>query len=182
MRYKPLIRGSVLLLLACVATTVGQSLFSTYTSVEEKKCKQLKSSDAEGGEYEGECPGYGGYKLLVTEGDLRQNVTVVTPQGAKHSLELWDVVSGGFSSLGPKAEWRLARPNTKLVPAALILRYNASENPEKPEKITSYLVVVKITPDEICVTDKILPGPNANADARHASDIAATKPCLKKQQ
>lgn len=172
-----------MLLLACAATALGQqSLFSTYTSVEEKKCKKLKSSDAETGDYEGECRGYGGYKLLVTEGDLRQNVTVITPQDAKHSLELWDVVSSGFSSLGPKAEWRLARPNTRLVPAALILRYNVSENAEKPDKITSYLVVVKLTDNEICVTDKILPGPNANADARYASDTAANKPCLKKQQ
>ena len=58
--------------------------------------------------YEGRCRGVAGYTLLLSEGDLRQNIIVVTPQGAKHSLELWDVVSGGFSSVGPKAEWRMA--------------------------------------------------------------------------
>lgn len=173
---------SVFILLLMAVPTMAQANFSTYTSLEENKCKKLRSSDAEAGDYEGECRGYGRYKLIVTEGDLRQNLTVVTPQGAKHSLELWDVVSGGFSSLGPRAEWRLARPIAKLVPAALILRYNVSENPEKPEKITSYLVVVKLTENEICVTDKILPGPNANADARHAADSSANKPCLKKSQ
>lgn len=158
---------------------MAQTNFATYTSLDERKCKKLRSSDAEAGDYEGECRGYGRYKLIVTEGDLRQNLTVVTPQGEKHSLELWDVISGGFSSLGPKAEWRLARPTPKLVPAALIVRYNVSEDPERTEKITSYLVVIKITDKEICVTDKILPGPNANADARHAADNSATKPCLK---
>jgi hypothetical protein len=116
---------------------------------------------------------------VVSEGDLRQNVTVVTPRGAKHSLELWDVVSGGFSSLGPKAEWRLNVEKGKLAPVGLIVRYNANEDPDQPNKLTSYLAVSKITATEICVTDKIAPGPSANDEARRAADAAATKPCLK---
>jgi len=88
-------------------------------------------------------------------------------------------VSGGFSTVGPRAEWRMARQNGKLAPVALIIRYNANEDPEKPQKVNSYLVVAKITSAEICVTDKILPGPKANEEARRAADIASTKPCLK---
>ena len=42
----------------------------------------------------------------------------------------------------------------------------------------SYLVVAKITPTDICVTDKISPSSTANDDARHAADTAANKPCL----
>ena len=117
----------------------------------------------------------------MSEGDLRQNLIVITPKGAKHSLELWDVVSGGFSSVGPKAEWRMAMQDGKLSPVALIVRYNASEDPYQPKKMTSYLAVAKITPDEICVTEKISPGPKANDDARRAADAAPAKPCLKKQ-
>ena len=64
-------------------------------------------------------------------------------------------------------------------PIGLILRYNASEDPEHPDRTTSYLVVAKITRNEICVTDKIAPGANANADARRAADTATNKPCLK---
>jgi hypothetical protein len=40
--------------------------------------------------------------------------------------------------------------------------------------------VAKITPTEICVTDKISPGAKANEDARRAADAASTKPCLKR--
>lgn len=165
----------VLFLFAGVAA--GQSNQSVYTSLEEKQCRKLKTDPAD---YEGRCRGTAGYTLLVSEGDLRQNVTVVTPAGAKHSLDLWYVVSGGFSSVGPKAEWRMARQNGKLAPVALIIRYNASENPDQPNKLSSYLVVIKITSAEICVTDKILPGPTANKDARRGADTAATKPCLKR--
>ena len=167
----------VLFLFAGVAA--GQSNQSVYTSLEVKQCRTIKGSDA--GDYEGRCRGTAGYTLLVTEGDLRQNVTVVTPAGAKHSLDLWEVVSGGFSSVGPKAEWRVASQNGKLTPVALIIRYNASENPDEPDKLSSYLAVTKITSAEICVTDKISPGPKANEEARRAADTASTKPCLERR-
>jgi hypothetical protein len=170
------------LLLFSAVITMAQTNSSVYTPLAEKQCKTIKGPDRETGDYEGRCPGAAGYTLLVTEGDLRQNVIVVTPKGAKHSLELWDVISGGFSSVGPRAEWRMAKQSNKLVPVALIIRYNANDDPESPNKQSSYLAVTKITATEICVTDKINPGPKANEDARTAADAAATKPCLKKNQ
>ena len=168
-----------LCLVGCFGTVAGQTNKSAYTPLGDKQCRKIKSAEAGDDGYEGRCPGVAGYALVLSEGDLRQNLTVITPKGAKHSLELWDVISGGFSSVGPKAEWRMAMQNRKLAPVALIVRYNASENPDQPNKLSSYLAVSKITPTEICVTDKILPGPNANEDARRAADTAASKPCLK---
>lgn len=166
----------VLFLFAGVAA--GQSNGSVYTSLDEKQCRKIKTDAAD---YEGRCRGTAGYTLLVTEGDLRQNIIVVTPAGTKHSLDLWEVVSGGFSSVGPKAEWRMTRRNGKLTPVALIIRYNANEDPEQSQKVNSYLAVIKITSAEICVTDKISPGPEANEEARRAADTASTKPCLKRR-
>jgi hypothetical protein len=165
--------------LATSATVAGQSNQSAYTSLGEKQCRTTKSAKEATDDYEGRCRGVAGYTLVLTEGDLRQNIIVITPQGAKHSLDLWDVISGGFSSVGPKAEWRMAKHGGKLAPVGLIIRYNASEDPSAPNKRSSYLAVSKITPAEICVTDKILSGPKANEDARRAADAAASKPCLK---
>ena len=154
---------------------MAQTNRSVYTPLGDKQCRTIKSHEAGDDGFEARCRGTAGYTLLLSEGDLRQNITVITPKGTKHSLDLWSVVSGGFSSLGPKAEWRMM----KSVPVALILRYNASEDPEKPDKLTSYLAVAKITPTEICVVEKILPGPTANEDARRAADASSTKSCLK---
>ena len=161
---------------------MGQTNSSVYTSLAANQCRTIKPVNPQTNDYEGRCRGVAGYSLLVVEGDLRQNVTVVTPKGAKHSLELWDVISGGFSSVGAKAEWRMAQQNGKPAPIALIIRYNANDDPESPNKQSSYLAVTKITATEICVTDKIMPGPNANEEARRAADASANKPCLKKQQ
>ena len=169
------IKGLLLIVIGFVATAAAQSNRSVYTPLGDKQCRVIKSAEAGDDGYEARCRGTAGYTLLLSEGDLRQNITVITPQGAKHSLDLWSVVSGGFSSVGPKAEWRMA----KSAPVALILRYNASEDPEKPDKRTSYLAVTKITPIEICVVEKISPGPTANEDARRAADASSTKSCLK---
>jgi hypothetical protein len=169
-------------MLVSAVPTMAQTNSSVYTPLAEKQCKTIKGPDPQTNDYEGRCRGVAGYTLIVTEGDLRQNVTVVTPVGTKYSLELWDVISGGFSSVGAKAEWRMANQNGKPAPVALIIRYNANDDAESPNKQSSYLAVTKITANEICVTDKIMPGPKANEDARAAADAAANKPCLKKNQ
>ena len=155
---------------------------SVYTSLEVKQCRTIKTETTGAGDYEGRCRGVGGYSLTLLEGDLRQNIIVNTPNGAKHSLELWDVISGGFSSVGPRAEWRLATHNAKPTPVALIIRYNASEDPNNPNQRTSYLAVAKLTAREVCITDKILPSADANTEARRAADGAANKPCLKSSE
>jgi hypothetical protein len=162
-----------------LSTAAAQSNRSVYTSLSNKQCREIKGPKDEADGFEARCRGTAGYKLILSEGDLRQNIVVVTPKGAEHSLELWSVVSSGFSTVGPKAEWRMALQNGKLVPVALILRYNASDDAESSSKLTSYLAVAKITQTEICVTERISPGPKANEDARRAADAASTKPCLK---
>ena len=167
---------SILIVIGCAITISAQTNRSVYTPLGDKQCRTIKSAEAGDEGYEARCRGTAGYTLLLSEGDLRQNITIITPQGKQHSLDLWTVISGGFSSLGPKAEWRLDKASA---PVALILRYNASEDPDKPDKRTSYLAVTKITPTEICVTEKISPGPTANEDARRAADASSTKPCLK---
>jgi hypothetical protein len=155
------------------ATAVNAQNKSVYTDLAGTRCKTLELTDDEGGSYSGECRGTAGYKLNLIEGDLRQTIDVIDPQGKKHELAFWSVVSFGFSSVGPKAEWRVKRK----APVALIVRLNVSENPEDSSIRTSYLVVTKITRDEICVTDTIKPSRTQNAEARRAADNAATKEC-----
>lgn len=173
--------GATILILVCAAFASAQSNDSIYTSLSTKSCRTIRSTSTEGGSYVGICPGVAGYKLQSEEGDLRQNIQVITPSGKKHSLELWNVVGGGFSVHGEEAEWRVKRQGAKVIPIALIVRYNVA-NPEDSTKGTSWLAVAKITTAKICVTDKIAPGANANVAARNAADNAGTKPCLESSQ
>ena len=124
------------------------------------------------------CIGVGGYNLRLEYSDARESITVISPNGKKHPLEFWNVISNAFSHVGEKAEWRVTRKNGKNVPIALIVRFNASDNSGDTPKQVSYLAVAKITPQKVCVTDKIAPSSTANEEARRAADASAGKSCL----
>lgn len=165
-------------LLAFAVSADAQAGESVYTDLDASKCRTITISEGPATYSAQECQGVAGYKLLVLEDDARQTITVVAPGGVRHPLDLWHTVSGAFSTVGQKAEWRVRRRGGKTEPFALIVRCNANEMPDHPEKFNSYLAVAKITAGKICVTDKIAPGPRAHVEARRAADGAARRPCL----
>ncbi|HMS43219.1 MAG TPA: hypothetical protein PKE69_23525 [Pyrinomonadaceae bacterium] len=144
---------------------------STFTSLETAKCKTTESNEEEGGSYIGECPGVGGYKLELTEGDLRQTINVIAPNKKKFELN-FSQVSGGFSTLGEKAEWRMKGDS----PVALIVRFNVADA-EDSTKNTSHLIVSKVSATAACITDVVKPGAGQNEEAQKLADAASTKPC-----
>ena len=62
----------------------------------------------------------------------------------------------------------------------MIIRLDVSDDFENPEKISSYLIVSKITGKEICVIAKILPQDKQSEIARKILDSSEDKPCLKR--
>ncbi|HEX6367939.1 MAG TPA: hypothetical protein VF006_03330 [Longimicrobium sp.] len=145
---------------------------SVYTSLQQ--CRLMSTHEETGGTVS-RCPGVARHALLMSDDDARMSIDVVTPDGREHPLNYWSVVTGAFSALGPRAEWRMQGER----PIALIVRVNANEDAENPERTTSYLAVAKITPTQICVTDRIGPAADANAAARRAADASAARPCVK---
>lgn len=170
---------SILLTIVFTAFASAQNakIESIYTNLDAKSCKTLEQSDKEAGWYRGECRGVGGYRLQITEGDIRQSIDVIAPNKKKFELDFTGKVSGAFSYVGAKAEWRIAHTGKTAMPIALIVRFDASENPEDATKTTSYLVVAKITKTAICITNVVKPGAKANEEARNFADKAASQAC-----
>lgn len=164
-----------LLALLCVPLLAAQQpLRSAYTTLDPRQCRTLSKHPETGGTVQ-RCPGVGGYALQVLDDDARMSVDVVAPGGRVHRLQYWSVVTHNFSSLGPRAEWRLRGGR----PFALIVRVNANEDSARPDRVTSYLAVARISPRGSCVTERIAPAPDANERARRAADRAAGRPCLR---
>ena len=162
---------------------VNAQIRSVYTSLSDKTCKTLRSNPNEGGDYQGRCPGVGGYKLDLFEGDLRQTIDIIAPNRKSYPLRFGEIVTFNFSAAGDKAEWRVKGAGKNLKPVALIVRLNASEDPEHSEKTTSYLIVSKINGSSACITDIVAPTvADQNARARELADASATKPCLAPKQ
>jgi hypothetical protein len=166
--------------LAVAAALVGlplaaQAVRSVYTSLDTARCRLLSKHEETGGTLH-RCLGAAGYALQVADDDARMSVNVVTPAGRVHELNYWSTVTGNFSSLGPRAEWRMRGER----PYALIVRVNANEDPANPERTTSYLAVARVSARGSCVTDRIAPSANANELARRAADRSAGRPCLRR--
>lgn len=169
---------TIVSLMAVAAFPQKAKIQSVYTSLDAKDCKTLESETEGAGWYRGECRGVGGYKLQLTEGDIRQSIDVIAPNKKKYELDFIGNISSGFSAVGLKAEWRVAGSGKSVSPIALIARFNVSENPEDSTKTTSYLIVSKITKDEICIIDIVKPMDKQNEKARELADSSAAKPCF----
>ena len=168
----------IFIIMVAAATASAQAIQSVYTDL-NKNCKTLERDDEAASYLLERCRGVAGYKILVNSGDDRSNIEVVSPNGSKHDLNFGQISGGGFSSVGPRAEWRVKRENGKIVPIALIIRFSVVTDSSNPEKSTSYLVVSKITPQQVCRIGEVDPGPNANEEARRMADSSASKPCVK---
>ena len=151
-----------------------KKLTSSYTSIAEKDCMTLDSDDL--GSIQ-ECEPFFNIRVKVIEGDIRQSITLIRDI-KEYDLDFSSTVTSAFSSLGSKIEWlhEIDKPeNLK----GMIVRLNANEEMEGAEHLSSYLVVSKISLNEICVIGKILPQENQNQVARKMLENADEVPCLK---
>lgn len=158
-------------LIASGNASAQRSAASFYTDISGKACDK-HIDDKLTGAYTLDCRGVHGYRLHVIEDDERSSVSIVTPDKRIFPLNYWDVVTRGFSTLGTKVEWRIAKVNRKATPVAIIVRVNALDqsDPEHLKRVT-LLAVAKIGPDAACVTRVVdALTPDANKEARRFSD------------
>lgn len=174
-----------LFLTAGAKSDEAQPFESVYTNL-GKSCTGIRGRFAPGKKLEGhtylKCPGVGGYTVLL---DRLANVKddslrLLSPSG----IEIRLPASSGdcFPYIaGKKLEWRVTKdPDKKIVPHALIVRLNADSCKSGMYETTSYLAVVKLTAQEVCFTDQILPGPRQNENARQSADTATHRLCVDK--
>jgi hypothetical protein len=140
---------------------------SQFTSLESRNCRLIEQNVEEGSYSRELCPGAAGYKLEVSESDLRQDIEVVAPDGKKTGLGLSAIVAkGAFNSLGGVAEWRGADAAR---PEALIVRLNVAGGPDGDEPDVSRLVVARLKAPA-CVVAVVPPAPGQNEQARKVAD------------
>lgn len=144
---------------------------SSYTSIAAKDCTTLETDEMMVSVQS--CPSFGNILVEVTEIDLRQSITL-SRGGTDYSLDFRETASVYMNVLGSKIEWRY-KSRKPASPVAMIVRLNVAENPERD---TSYLVVAKITTDNICVVGNVPPQGKQNQKARRMAERSAKMPCL----
>ena len=148
---------------------------SVFTSLDVARCKLIERNDEEAGYARHLCAGTAGYRVEVTESDLRQDVALIRPDGRIDKLALNALTaSGGFSSLGKTAEWRGLDPAR---PRTLTVRFGVNEDPDPKVAPRSYLVVIRLASPG-CVVARVSPGPQQSAQARAIADAASLPRCI----
>jgi hypothetical protein len=158
------------LLLGALASPAYAGFNSAYTDIDLDQCLVLDSDDF-GTIWS--CPGYKGYPLMVTEGDLR--FSLIYGFGAK-------LADGQtlppFNHLGQKLEWRLSNAKGRWLPIATIVRYHTAD-PETGGDGGQVLVVTQLVEGNTCHIAYIdaLANPDANELAREAADQSGDFDC-----
>jgi hypothetical protein len=155
-----------------VATTWGISaqgnIDSIYTDIDLNECLVIKADDF-GASFA--CPGYKGFPLLISEGDLRFFVSYGF--GAPDEMAARQTVPA-FNTIGDTLEWRVTNKTGDFMPFATILRYHTDAGDGSTPK-GEILVVTKIETGNTChiaYVDARLTS-NANEVARKLADETA---------
>jgi hypothetical protein len=158
-------------ILAANAQTFG----SSYTSTAPKDCRIIgKPSEIDGSTTQ-VCPGKSGLVVLVSEGDLRETVSVGrnhTAAAKEPAAQAW---FGPFSSTTNTVEWRAVDGK----PFAIIQRWHIADNSDEDKSgrpiAKPMLAVTRLPPGPVCHVAYIdaQANPNPNELARKAADDLA---------
>src|SRR5262245_44451146 len=165
-------------LLFCAAPEPAnaQSFGSSYTSTAPKDCRvrNTAANDVDDSTVR-LCPGKAGLVVLVSEGDLRETVSVGRNRAAAAREPAASHWFGPFNSTMTTLEWRTAGDK----PFAIIQRWHiadiADEDKDGRPIAKPLLVVTRLPPGPVCHVAyvDVKANPNANELARQAADASA---------
>ena len=168
-----LLAFSVLLWSVAALPAAAQSGFtSAYTPLKlDSDCLVLDADDF-GASWA--CPGYKGYPVYVSEGDLRFSLRY----GFNIDAEPGGQTLSPFNRLGDKLEWRLSNQSGRWMPVATIVRYHIADI-DTGEDSGQVLVVTQLVEGDSCHIAYIDARANddANELARAAADAAGDFDC-----
>ena len=120
------------------------------------------------------CPGYKGYPVHVSEGDLRYAIVY----GFNIDKEPNGQTLGPFNELGDKLEWRLSNASGRWQSVATIVRYHLADA-ETGENSGQVLVVTQLVEGNSCHIAYVDARANKDANdlARAAADAAGDFDC-----
>lgn len=150
---------------------------SITTSTAEKDCRIIKDGTADDGGGTRMCRGPAGLVVVVSEGDLRETVTVGRNRKAAASQPAAQERFGPFNSTTPTVEWRLTGKDK--APYAMIQLWHLADIDDEGKDgrpiAKQLLVVTRLSPGPVCRVAYIdvKANPDANDLAREAADTIA---------
>ncbi|HEY0488783.1 MAG TPA: hypothetical protein VGD30_04650 [Telluria sp.] len=174
-----MIRSLAALTALAAFTSAPPAYAATITTDLHGKACTILSFDRETGAATRQCTGVAGYKLLVHDEDGRTSIDVVPPARRTLPLNFWDVVSNGYSTVGRKAEWHMAKRHGKLVPVGLVVRVDTVDTVALDRyQRGSLTTVTRIGDDAACVVFKTNTASKQASRRVRAAALDPRAPCL----
>ena len=171
-RSSQLIGWAIAVVSGVISLANAQTFSSSYTSTAPKDCRTLgKPSDLDGSTTQ-VCPGRSGLVVLISEGDLRETVSVGRNREAAAKEPAAEAWFAPFNSTAHTIEWRAVDDK----PFAIIQRWLIADvnTPDKTGSPTTkpMLAVTRLPPGPVCHVAYIDGQANRNPNelARQAAD------------
>jgi len=171
-RSSQLIGSAIAVLSGLISPANAQTFSSSYTSTAPKDCRTIgKPSDLDGSTTQ-VCPGKSGLVVLISEGDLRETVSVGRNREAAAKEPAAEAWFAPFNSTAHTVEWRAVDDK----PFAIIQRWLIADinAPDKTGSPTTkpMLAVTRLPPGPVCHVAYIDGQANRNPNelARQAAD------------
>lgn len=133
-----------------VSSANAQTFSSSYTSADPKDCRMIGKPNVLDGSASRLCPGKSGLVVLISEGDLREVVSVGRNRKAAASEPAAQAWFGPFNSAAPTVEWRAVDGR----PFAIIQRWLIADNDDGDKdgrpRTKPLLAVTKLPPGPVC--------------------------------
>jgi hypothetical protein len=160
-----------------ISPAKAQTFGSTYTSTAPKDCRVSSPGTGTGVDDSTirVCPGKGGLKVLISEDDLRETVSVGRNRATAAREPAAQAWFGPFNSTTTTVEWRVLDGK----PFAIIQRWHIADNSDQDKDgrpiAKPMLTVTRLPPGPVCHVAYIdvKANPNANELARKAADEIA---------
>jgi hypothetical protein len=153
----------------------AQTIGSSYTSTAPRDCRVSSADTGVDGSTIRLCPGKAGLKLLISEDDLRETVSVGRNRAEARKEPAAQVWFGPFNWTSATVEWRAISGK----PFAIIQRWHLADNSDQDKDgrptAKPMLAVTRLPPGPVCHVAyvDVTANPNANALARKAADEIA---------
>jgi hypothetical protein len=158
-----------------ISPAKAQLFGSSYTSTAPRDCRVSGAGNGVDDSATRVCPGKAGLKVLVSEDDLRETVSVGRNRAAAASEPAAEAWFGPFSSTTTTIEWRALDGK----PFAIIQRWHLADNSDEDKDgrpvAKPMLAVTRLPPGAVCHVAyvDVKANPNANELARKAADEIA---------
>ena len=158
-----------------VSPANAQTFGSSYTSSAPKDCRVSSAANGVDDSTIRVCPGKAGLKVLISEDDLRETVSVGRNRAAAAREPAAQLGFGPFNSTTTPVEWRALDGK----PFAIIQRWHIADNSDEDKDgrpiAKPMLAVPRLPPGAVCHVAyvDVAANPDANTLARKAADETA---------